>query len=251
MNWMNNAVICLALSAGACGPRYGHPLVNRAVARGHSWTHRTVQEEIDKLPEVGRKALVAPMTLALNDCDSYVRQNAAEGLGNLDQLALPSVPALEQALGDEDEQVRRVAALALARLGQPSGAFIIPQLLEQLKGDASFVRYLHVITYWDLKYDRRRDLNWLGRHQAANGLFYVAAGSTHLPLPGAVAALTQALADPFPSVRFVAASALSAFGPDAAAAVPALNTLLTDPDANTRSIAAATLRILADPTRAR
>jgi len=48
--------------------------------------------------------------------NSWVRATVAKDLGNLGQLAVPLIPALQRALADSDREVRHEAKVALAKL---------------------------------------------------------------------------------------------------------------------------------------
>src|SRR5262249_32180194 len=64
------------------------------------------------------------------------RRQAAEALGNLGPHAVAAVPALVNALRDEDVSVHSGALFSLARIGKPA----IPPLLEALNSENSQVR---------------------------------------------------------------------------------------------------------------
>jgi HEAT repeat protein len=83
------------------------------------------------------KEAVAPLTAALEDDDSTVRNAAADALGAMGAAAAPAIPKLVEHLDDlEDclpftqpvDEVRKHAASALARIGAPS----VPALVEAL-----------------------------------------------------------------------------------------------------------------------
>ena len=84
--------------------------------------------EAAKAAEIAVPALID----ALADEDAYVRQNAALSLGACGRLAGDSVPALIRTLKDEDEAVRIRAAEALGRIGTNAKA-AIPSLLEYIE----------------------------------------------------------------------------------------------------------------------
>lgn len=76
-------------------------------------------EAADALGKIGRDQAeaVAVTTRMLNaEEDWFVRERAAYVLGDLGPTAEPSVPALTQALNDEDEDVRRAAAEAISKI---------------------------------------------------------------------------------------------------------------------------------------
>ena len=230
MNALKSGVLVLALSAAGCLHDYGNVLVNQRLEGRRTWDRAEAQKKIDLLSQTQRKALVPLMALALNDRDGCIRLNALSALGELDQLAWPVVPAVEKALEDTDSMVRKEAAITLARLGHPSGAKLIPELVEKLKGDEMYRPYLRRVTYWKLPYYPSHDPYDGYRAAAANDLWIIAEGTNHLDLTATLEPLIKALEDPAPTVRAKAAGALGAIGLDAASAVPKLRRLLWDPD---------------------
>ena len=82
------------------------------------------------------EAAVPALIEALKDEDSNVRGSAADALGKIGPAA---VPALIEALRDDDSDVRYTAA-ALARIG-PAAEAAVPALIEALKHDDSIVRF--------------------------------------------------------------------------------------------------------------
>jgi HEAT repeat protein len=128
-----------------------------------------------------------------------VRRAAAEALGKLGDPQ--AVPALIQALGDSDRDVRAAAAEALGKLGNPQA---IPALIKALR---------------DGSYDVRR--------AAAEALVKI--GTPAVP------ALIQALRDSYSSVRAAACEVMGTIGD--AQAVPALTKALGDLSENVRRAA--------------
>ena len=116
MRNLRRAVLPLLLLAGAgCGR--GKPteeLVRDVRAK----------EEKDRLAAVrllgqrkGDPARTVPaLTEALKDDDAGVRRSAANGLGYFGADAREAVPALQAALTDRDARVRESAAVALSRI---------------------------------------------------------------------------------------------------------------------------------------
>lgn len=87
---------------------------------------------MDALARIGRDAVPA-LVEALGDRNVQVRRQAALALGRIGPDAEQAVPALSAALGDGDEQVRRNAARALGQIGPAAKEAIGPlmQLLRQ------------------------------------------------------------------------------------------------------------------------
>ena len=79
------------------------------------------------------KAAVPALAQALKDEDEWVRANAAEALGRIGPEAKAAVPALIQALKNEDVlRVRWGAAEALGQIG-PAAKQAVPALAQALK----------------------------------------------------------------------------------------------------------------------
>jgi HEAT repeat protein len=157
---------------------------------------------------------VPALIAALGDANGlFVRQSAAVALERIGPAAAEAVPALIQALGDADENVRAKAAVALGRIG-PAAAEAVPALIQAL-GDA--------------------DENVRAKGAVALGGIGPAAAE-------AVPALIAALGDANENIRESAAWALGKIGPAAAEAVPALIAALGDTDKDVRAKAIAALR---------
>jgi HEAT repeat protein len=141
----------------------------------------------------------------------YERQKAAEVLGEMGPSAAPAVRALVAALADEDKDVRRHCAGALARIGLAAGdaaealVAAAPSLVDD--PDAGEVLELD---------DRFEDFRTYADIPAALG-------------PRAVPALIEGLRHEHPGVRLSAAAALARLGPSAKEAIPALIEALEDP----------------------
>jgi HEAT repeat protein len=131
----------------------------------------------------------------LTDKDATARQQAATALG---QIGREAVPALTQALQDEDASTRSAAADSLAKIGEEARE-AVPALKDALQDPDKAVR-----------------------RQAAFALGVVADGRD----PHIVPALAGALKDADREVRRQAATALGRLGPEAEAAIPALTEAL-------------------------
>jgi HEAT repeat protein len=149
---------------------------------------------------------VPALIQALGDSGWNVRRAAAEALGKLGDPQ--AVPALIQALGDSDSAVRAVSAEALGAIGDPQA---VPALIVAL-GDWG--------DWWSENV----------RRAAAEALVRIGAP--------AVPALIQALGDRSENVRRAAAEALVRIG---APAVPALIQALGDDEFRVRRAAAEAL----------
>ena len=126
---------------------------------------------------------------ALKAADVSVRLSATEALAAMRPSDKAAVPALIEALGDENRNVRRAVAIALGRIGLVA----VPALIEALK-DADTAIRLHAA---------------------------FALGQMGPRAEAAVPALIDALKDADTQVSWRAVEALAAIGPQAEAAVPA------------------------------
>jgi HEAT repeat protein len=85
------------------------------------------------LGNIGDPRAVPALIEALKDEDEYVRSYAASALG---KIGKPAVPALIEALKHEDKTVRWSAAFSLDKIGEPA----VPVLIEALKHGDKFIR---------------------------------------------------------------------------------------------------------------
>ncbi len=146
------------------------------------------------------------------DTSPSVRWSAAVALGKIGPDAKAAVPALIEALKDENSEMRRRVAVALGNIG-PDAKAAVPALIEALKDENKNVR-----------------------DSAA-----VALGTLGPDAKAAVPVLIEALKDEGMVVRREAAGALGEIGPDAKAVVPALIAALKDEDWRVRGQAAEAL----------
>ena len=140
---------------------------------------------------------------------SAASRNAAYALA---AMGPPAVPALRDAMHDDAEAVRTLAAGTLAEMGR-AGRESVPELVHALRDESTAVR-----------------------RQAAEALGVVGARASAVP------ALIDALGDDGNRVRRSAALALARVGREAEEAVPALVRALRDPDKYVRGKAALALR---------
>jgi vesicle coat complex subunit len=169
----------------------------------------------DALSNIGPAAADAVPALAeaLKDQDTGVRRSAADALSNIGPAAADAVPALAEALKDQDTGVRRSAAYALSNIG-PAAAEAVQVLADALK-------------------NQNRDV----RRIAAKAFQRIGPAATN-----AVPALVNALKDQDTVVRLVAADALGKIGPTAVHAAAALAEALQDQDSDVRLRAAGALK---------
>jgi HEAT repeat protein len=151
---------------------------------------------------------VTSASMALQEAPRYdpaVRRAANRALQSIDDYASLTVPALLDALKDEDIEVRRAAAQALGEMG-PQAGMSAPALVDAVKSEPAEVR--------------------------AEAAF--ALGRVKGEPATAVPTLADALHHPEPVVRYQAARGLGLLGSDAASAVPELQAALGQPDAAMR-----------------
>lgn len=154
-------------------------------------------------PNGGTEADVPGLLPGLESPEAPKRADAAEELGRIGPPAKAAIPALIKLLQDKDADVRLASGGALASI-DPKNAALLPAVTAELKGGPE------------------------QRKAAAEILGDLG--------PGGVPALTDALKDADPGVRWSAAESLGRIGPASKSAVPALAAALEDKDI--RSIAA-------------
>ena len=134
----NPGELSAAFALAAVGKPAVQPLVEEL--RNKDWRVRAVAA--DALGNIGLEAVEAASVLSqcLLDENLWVRRNAAEALGNLEEGA----ESLADVLDDDDERVRRNAALALAKIG-PGAAESVPGLVELLRDESRYVRHNAVL----------------------------------------------------------------------------------------------------------
>jgi HEAT repeat protein len=144
---------------------------------------------------------VPALTEALKDDNEMVRELAVKILGDLGPSAGEAVPALIAAIQDEDSQVQQDACHTLGKIG-PEAREAIPALRQALLGPNDYVHSAAAIALQRL--DR----------QAA--------------VPALIASLEEGKASTRPTRRRQVALELAAFGAEARAALPALIRLLKE-----------------------
>ena len=151
---------------------------------------------------------------AIKDSDPKVWVRAAMMLGDIGKLKsdAAAMPELRKFLTDQDEEVRRRAAIAMSFLDAPAKD-VVPELRRALSDEE-----------WDI---RQKAALMLGHYGPA--------------AKDAVPELLKALSDEEQQVRFMAAIALQSIGPAAKDAIPELRRALSDSDSAVRHGAASTL----------
>jgi HEAT repeat protein len=199
---------------------------------------------LQQLGSIGSAAADAVPALAeaLKDQNAEVRQSAADALGRIGPAAADAVPVLVEALKDQNAHVRRSAAKALRGIGPAA----VPALAEALKDQDAEVRQSAADALGGIGpaavpalAEALKDQDTDVRHSAADALRRIGPAAA-----GAVPALAEALKDQDTDVRQSAAYALERIGPAAAGAVPALVEALKDQDEDVRWCAAHALESL-------
>lgn len=156
-----------------------------------------------------------------------LRIGAIQALGSFGALAAPAVPALIDAMRDQDLLTRGFAAAVLAEIG-PQAKAAVPQLIILLKSK-------------DVVPLAPCSMGFGGKKTETERLAVIAARALDRIGPdarAAVTALTEALADSDEVLRYEAAKALGSIGADAAPAIPILVQVLNDPERLVGDIAA-------------
>jgi len=138
--------------------------------------------------------LMPALLRALVDGDSRVRANAAASLANIQKDAAPALPALRQALGDEDPKVRMWTVRAVSWIG---AAEEVPAILRCARDKDAGVRAV---------------------------VYSALAGATGTDVDAALAALTKGMQDEDPTARTAAVNGIWGLGD--VRALPALVALL-------------------------
>jgi HEAT repeat protein len=164
-----------------------------------------------------------------------VRLGAIQALGGFGAAAAPAIPLLVDILEHGDALSRGFAMNALAQLGptaKPAVAALVARLRRKHDPDeAAALSRLNELRGWSL---------------AENSTVFaiMALAALGPDAQAAVPPLIEALADPDPTLRRMAAHTLAEIGPTAHAAIPALVARLSDPDPSVGSSAAGALGTL-------
>jgi HEAT repeat protein len=229
---------------GLVGPDAGDakPAVAAALKDPSASVRRKAVFAVSKIlpPDQAMPYLVA----AFKDKDGDVRQEAVEMLV---PLRAAGVPALVQALKEDDVELRRLVIAALGQIGPDAGeaapalrAFLDPNKEPNSGGEATQALALIGKPALPVLLEALKDPNPQVRQQAFFALGQIG--------PASAETLVEAFKDPKPDVRLQAMQLLAAFGVTDRPVVQAVAELLKDRDATVRQQALATLENLpADP----
>ena len=224
--------------------------------------------QTEKTP--GIQDAILPLMELRQDSNWRVRAAAALALGRMRLLHQGIVPALVQALQDEDAGVRRAAAVGFFNIGRhvqyihgPPYELPPEHLQNQRRAEARRAMPALIRALADSDRDVRR---WVARtlyelgptadavpalldalwDEFANVRMLAASalGKAQPTTDPIVVALIDALNDDSSSVRQAAASALGRIGPAAKAAVPAVTALLADDNDRVRTAAGRALELI-------
>jgi HEAT repeat protein len=112
-------ILILALPLAGCGPRSTSDWLVRLKDPDVVKRRQAIRELGSKTGEAER--VVPALVEALRDENGYVRHDAATTLGKFGEDAREAIPTLLAALKDADPSVRRAAAAALKHI-DPQGA---------------------------------------------------------------------------------------------------------------------------------
>jgi HEAT repeat protein/beta-lactamase regulating signal transducer with metallopeptidase domain len=186
------------------------------------------------------KSALPALLEAINDEDAWVRRHALQSVSNIDPAAKGFVPALIKTLKDEDRRVRAAAVSALARM-RAGGQAAVPALIEAIKDEDPAVRQLALKTLHDLHLEAKAAVPALIKALKDENwnVRYRAlelSGRLGAEAKEVVPALIALLKDTHPDIRSQAVRSLGQIGPEAKEAIPALTELLRQEDLTLRAL---------------
>ena len=216
-----------AFALGETGP-VALPVLIKGLNNSDSGVRRNVAAA---LVRIGPPAVPSLIEM-LNDSKPVIRQNAAGILGRIGPRAKEAIPALEQALSDEDKAFSWTVKSALRKIKKVT----VEDLIDSLNDKDVIIRSRAAMALGDKKNQAisavpaliscMNDEKAAVRKNASIALAKI--GIDALPL------LRQALSSPDYRIRKNAAFALGGMGSKAKAAVPDLKKLLQDPNSKVR-----------------
>lgn len=226
--WKSTHVLFLVLMC--CSACSKPDLLSRLTDPSKPWERAQASNEMQQLRMEEKRKLVSALIHKLSAWNNYVRQNAAETLGELDEVADEAIPFLQKiAISDTDKSVALISIVSLARLGVDTSQ-TLGILIERLGNRSGGAEGM------------------INRYTAANYIGFIASGSRHPNVVVAIPALVLALQDSDQPVRERAAWALGSSGKQAESAIKALKeTAWNDRSRNVRSLASWALRKVGTP----
>jgi HEAT repeat protein len=113
MRKFRNHVLILLLAAG-CGKGSTSDWIAKLKAPQSMTRIQAIHTLLERKSEA--EQVVPALIEALQDENVYVRRDAARALGSFGEQAKPAIPALQAALKDRESSVRSAAAASLARI---------------------------------------------------------------------------------------------------------------------------------------
>jgi HEAT repeat protein len=113
-------LLSLVVLLAGCGSRSTADLLNQLHAKESAQRLHAVNELARRAGEA--EVVVPALAEALKDEDSFVRRDAARALGELGPAAKPALPGLVLALRDQHAAVRKAATEALRKIDTEAAA---------------------------------------------------------------------------------------------------------------------------------
>ena len=191
------------------------------------------QEARTWLERCDPREIVGLMVVELAGSDDEQRSEAAQVLSSCGELAGAAVPTLTAVLQDDNPEMRRVAAAALANISDSSQTVVngLTQAVHAETDSQAFEAEIYAISrltgdaaaFALLQEALQSPLPDI-RHSVCNSMI------NYTKMPGALELMVSALDDPVSHVRIQAAVSLIYFGDAALPVVPRLIAMLADPE---------------------
>ena len=171
---------------------------------------------LGQLGPAAAEAVTPLQTRLLEEAEEYQRGAAAWALGRIGPAARPAIPVLIESLGSEKHaSVRRNSAWALGQFG-PAARGAVPGLVKLLDDEDPVVRVQAAAALWRIDHHPKaapKLLEMLRAHDGTGSFAAaVALGELGPEVPGAAAALAEALHHPDEDTRRAAKRSLGRIG---------------------------------------
>lgn len=227
-------------------PEIAKPIISKILKNARP---EVVSAMMDAVATLGEDAVPRMIDLLKME-DS--RPRAAAILARIGPKAAAAVPALADALADENPETRSEILMALAAIG-PSAAPATAAVIELLGDPEEDVCYAACFALGQIGLKADAAKEHLGKCLAGDDEFLCMAAAWALACTDpfseetaakAVPVLAKALVDPEPMTRLQAAQVLGRFGSLASDALPELEKLLEDSNADIKAAAAETIKVI-------